>query len=394
MILLKIKRFSEKYNAYKEKTPFYFNPIQSQDDVFITIDNKKLLNFTTFSYLGLLNHPEIIKASIEGIQKYGVGLQGTRMLGGNLAIYEETEEALARILNRDAGILFQSGFIANLATIQSLTDRTSIIFCAKNNHASILDGCRISKAHTIFFDHKDLDYLNSLLERSDPNISKLIIVDSIFSMDGDLVDFPKLLAIRNKHSNTLLMVDESHSFGTIGVTGRGIEQYYNTPPEEGADLILASLSKAIPGNGGVVVGKKDIIRFLRYQARPLMFSSSLPATCVSVTKASVYLFEKNGEVLIEKLRNNVKFLRERLRSYGIPCEDHPSPITGIMIHSEELSFKISQACFDQGLYLLPVGFPAVARGKERLRITITVNHSEEQIAAGCDILANNYVIRP
>ncbi|MEI6628677.1 MAG: pyridoxal phosphate-dependent aminotransferase family protein [Alphaproteobacteria bacterium] len=207
-------------------------------------------------------------------------------------------------------------------------------------------------------------------------------------MDGDLVDLPQLLKIRNQYPNTLLMLDESHSFGTIGSTGRGLEEHYEIAPNAGPDLIMVSLSKAIPGNGGVVAGKKDIIRFLRYQAHPIMFSSSLPTACIGTTKAAIELLAQDNGKLVKKLRNNVTFLRESLRSNGISCEDHLSPITGVMIYSEELAFKISQECFEQGLYLLPVGFPAVARGKERLRITVTVDHTEDDIVMGCKILGN------
>ncbi|MEI6628676.1 MAG: pyridoxal phosphate-dependent aminotransferase family protein [Alphaproteobacteria bacterium] len=154
---------------------------------------KKILNFTTFSYLGFIKHPKIIKTSIDAMHHYGLGLQGTRMLGGNLSIYEETEKILAQFLKREAALLFQSGFVANLATIQALTTRGDVIFCAKNNHASILDGCSLSKAQTIFFDHKNLMQLTALIENTDPKVSKLIVVDSVFSMDGDLVDLPQLL---------------------------------------------------------------------------------------------------------------------------------------------------------------------------------------------------------
>lgn len=386
MIFEKIKRFNSKYGEYTRIAPFYFYPIQGQSDTLIDVHNKTLLNFTTFSYLGLIHHPQIIQAAQEGMEQFGVGLQGTRMLGGNLSIYGETEEALAKFFRRDNALLFQSGFMANLATIQALTDRTSLVYCAKKNHASILDGCQISKAQTIFFDHKNLDHLHELLSQADSKAFKLIVVDSVFSMDGDLVDLPRLLEIRDRYQNTMLMIDESHSLGTIGATGRGIEEHYNLPQGRGADLIMASLSKAIPGNGGIIAGNKGVIRYLRYQARSIMFSSSLPAACAATTKAAIDILVHEGHTMVPRLWKNVSHLRACLQSQGISCEDLHSPITSIMIGDEELAFKVAQECFDAGLYVLPVAFPAVSKGKERLRITITVNHTLEQIQAGCEIL--------
>ncbi len=386
MIFEKIKRFNSKYEEYTQIAPFYFYPVQGQSDTLIDVNNKILLNFTTFSYLGLIHHPQIIQAAQQGMEQFGVGLQGTRMLGGNLSIYGEAEEVLAKFFRRDNALLFQSGFMANLATIQALTDRTSLVYCAKKNHASILDGCQISKAQTIFFDHKDLDHLHGMLSQADCNVFKLIVVDSVFSMDGDLIDLPRLLEIRDRYPNTMLMVDESHSLGTIGATGRGIEEYYNLSLGIGADLIMASLSKAIPGNGGVIAGNKNVIRYLRYRARAIMFSSSVPASSAATTKAAIDLLAYEGHTLVPQLWNNVSHLRTCLLSQGISCEDIHSPITSIMIGDEKLVFQVAQGCFDAGLYVLPVAFPAVTKGKELLRITITVNHILEQIQAGCEIL--------
>ena len=375
--------FQKKFDKYREKFPFYFHPIDAQYGPFIEANNQKLLNFTSFSYLGLYDHPDLIKASQNASSKWGVGVQGTRMLGGNLSLYNQLEETIANFLDRDSALIFQSGYVANVSTIQSLLKKQDIVFCARKNHASILDGCKISGADIRYFDHQNLDDLKKILLESPKEKTKLIISDSVFSMDGDLVNLPALLEMRDCVPNTILMIDESHSLGVVGQNGRGIEEHFNIDPSKGVDLKIASLSKAIPGNGGIIAGNEKLIRYLRFQARHVIFSSGLSPASAASTKAAFEILKTQGSDLVKSFHEKIKLLRSLLHSADL---NKHSPITSVMINNENKAFEISQKCFENGLFLLPVAFPAVKRGKERLRITITVNHSDQQIKEGLSIL--------
>lgn len=366
-------------------------PVEGQEGVWIEQQGKKLLNFTSFSYLGLYDHPEIKQAAKDAIDEWGVGLQGTRLLGGNISLYNLLEDSFRIFLKKEAALLFQSGYAANVATIQSLMKRGDVIFCAKKNHASILDGCRISKAEIILFDHKDMSKLKQMIAAVSPESLKLIVVDSVFSMDGDLVDLPALLEIRDIIPNTLVMLDESHSLGVVGASGRGLEEYFGIPTHKGADLVMASLSKAIPGNGGILAGDREVIRYLRFQTRHTIFSSGLPPATVAATIQALRILEREGKERIDLLNQRVWYLRKRLQEIGIVCHHSPSPITSILINQEKRAFEIARRCHSKGLFVFPVVFPAVARGLERLRLTITLQHTEKDIDKGVEILASSIV---
>jgi len=386
---IKIRKLLKKREAYGAKYPFYFLPISKQGDTHIEIADKKLLNFCTFSYLSLGSRPEVINAQKNALDNWGAGNHGTRMLGGNLNIYSELETKLAEFTGKEKALLFNSGYMANMAVIQSImTGRHDVVYSANKNHASINDGLELVRNSQIkHFDYDDLDDLEERISKENPDVLKLIVADSIFSMDANIIDLPKLLEIRSKVPNVLIMLDEAHSIGVLGQNGQGIEQYFNIPPSEGVDILTGSLSKAIPGNGGYIAGSEKILTFLRYSARPIIFSTSLSGPSVTASYQALTLLQAEGSDLCKSFHQKIRFLRDELKRIGVECEHSFSPISTVMIGNEEKAFSIAQQCYEKGLHILPVAFPAVARGTERLRITISVNHSFEMIKEGVEILS-------
>lgn len=380
-----INKFDLKFLTYSEKYPFYFHTVEGQEGPDILIAGKRLINFASFSYLGLFDHHEVIEAGIQGLKKLGAGVQGTRRHGGDLQGYSDIESICARLYRKEDAVLMQSAFNANLSVLQSFSDKQTVVFCAKKNHASIHDGCTLSKAKIVYFKHNDLQQLAHKIKREPADSRKIIIADSVFSMDGDLIDLPYLIRIRDENPNTLLIIDDCHGFGVLGKSGRGIHEHYHIQGR-GADLIITSLSKAIPGNGGIVAGSGHLINYLRYQSRQVIFSSSQSPGQIESMKAALLILEREGESRVNALRDRVDCLRSALTENNMACSIDHSPITTIPIGNETLAFAIAQHCFDHGLYVLPVVYPAVSVGAERLRITININHSHQTISTGVGII--------
>lgn len=384
--MIRVKKFLREAEIFQRAFPFYFQPNTHQTSVSITIGDKELINFCTFSYLGLSDHPEVIAAAKHALDIWGVGNHGTRCLGGNLHIYTEVETKLQQITGKEKAVLFNSGYLANLATIQCLMQTGGVVYSAQKNHASIEDGLMLARGRVETFHHRKLNELDQQLAQEDPKTFKLIVSDSVFSMAGDVVDLPKLIALRERHPNTMIMLDEAHSIGVLGESGRGIEEYHHVPPHQGADILMGSLSKAIPGNGGYIAGSARLMTYLRYNLRPTIFSAGLPGATAAATHQALCLLERDGKKLGERLQANLALLRRLLREANIPHDASPSPITTIFVGDLRRVFEMATACYHQGLHVLPVFFPAVPKGAERLRITISARHTEEHIRQGVAIL--------
>ena len=285
---------------------------------------------------------------------------------------------------REAAITFSSGFVTNLAVIAALVGKGDFVFSDSRNHASIVDGCRLSGADVIKFKHNDMEHLSATLRRLPEQARKLIVVDGVFSMDGDVVPLEMLIALRDEVPNTLLMVDEAHSFGVLGRHGRGIEEHFDCVGQ--IDVLMGTLSKAIPAQGGYIAGSRDLVTFLRYNARGFVFSAALAPTAAAAAQAALDVIEEEGETRQGRLMSNVRHFVGRLRDAGFRIGDTASAIIPVLLGSEDLAFDMAARCNAEGLYAMPVIHPAVARGTERLRMNVTCDHRLEDLDYGVTVL--------
>jgi len=382
-----VELFSKKAGKYKRCFAHYFDEVTAQEGSCISIGGERKLNFCTYSYLGLLDHPEVKKGALRAMLKYGCGTHGVRLLGDNLSLYNELEKRLARFSKRQDAMLFSSGYLANQTVIRALVRPGDVIYCEQRSHASIVDGCQQANAQVIQFRHEQWQQLDRMLSQQPAEQRKIIVADAVFSMDGDILDLPAYLALRDRYPNTFLMIDEAHSIGVLGKRGLGIEEHFAVTPDEGIDIKMGTLSKAIPGNGGFIAADHNLINYLRFHTRGYIFTSTLSPPTAGAAIASLDVLESEGQQRIQKFWSNVKYLRKSLADYKIKITPSLSPITGVLIGNQFKAFEVSKYCFDKGLYILPVAYPAVPRGSERIRLTVNCDHTFDEIDQGVAILA-------
>jgi glycine C-acetyltransferase len=341
----------------------------------IQIEGKKLLNFCSNNYLGLANNPEMKKAAIEAIEKYGIGPAAVRTIAGTTTLHKKLEEKLAEFKKAEAVITFQSGFIANLAVIPALTSEGDFIFSDELNHASIIDGCRLSKATVIRFAHANPADLEEKLKAAPKEAKKLVITDGVFSMDGDIAPLDKLYEVTSKY-DAMLMVDDAHGEGVLGESGRGIVDHFGLHGK--VDIEVGTMSKAFGVVGGIVAGKKEIIEWLSQRGRPFLFSSAMTIPDVAACIAAVELLEKSGD-LVKKLWKNADYLRAGLKKLGFDTGTSISPIIPIMLGENKLAQDFSKELFAEGLFAKAIVYPTVPQGKARIRVMNSAGHSKEQL---------------
>jgi len=360
---------------------FYLQPLEELDGAWVTTNGRHMLNFASYSYLDLLGHPKIETAAQEALVKYGTGTHGVRLLAGTLPLHDELEKTIARFKGAEAAIVYSSGYVTNLATVAALVGRNDFVICDKFNHASIVDGCLLSQARFLRFRHNDMAGLERRLRQADPDAGRLVVVDAVFSMDGDVINLPEVSRLCREYG-TLLMVDEAHSLGVLGETGHGIEEHFGL---EGAiDLYMGTLSKTIPSVGGYIAGSQELITYLKHTARGFFFSAALPPAQVAAAKASFEVMEEEPE-RVETLRRNVVLFLGGLRARGFNTLNSETPIVPIICGEDERAFQMTKLCQEEGIFVLPVVSPAVPVGLARLRANVTAAHSEEDIAYALDV---------
>ena len=360
----------------KEKGLFKnIKTIESAIDAEIIIDEKKLLNFCSNNYLGFANKEELKKSAIKAIEKYGVGPAAVRTISGTLDLHIKLEEELAKFKKVDAAILFQSGLCANLATIPVLVRPEDVIFSDELNHASIIDGCRLSKAKVIVYKHTDPKDLEEKIKENSNYERKLVITDGVFSMDGDIAPLDEIYKVSEKY-NCMLMVDDAHGEGVLGESGRGIVDHFNLHGK--VDAEVGTLSKAIGVIGGFVAGKKEIVEILRQKARPFLFSTSMtPADTQAVIEA-INILEKSDEP-VKKLWENAKYFKEKMKKLGFDIGVSETPITPVMLGDAKLAVDFSKRLFEEGVFAVALGYPTVPMGKARIRVMISAVHKKEHL---------------
>lgn len=367
-------------NELKEKGTYNtIRVLESAQGPWVTISGKKMLNLCANNYLGLITNEEVKAKAKEAIDEFGVGAGAVRTIAGTLTLHEELEKKLAEFKNAEAVILFQSGLITNIAVIPIVVSEGDLIFSDELNHASIIDGCRLSKATIVRYKHLDIDDLKSKLEDyKDYKVRKLIVTDGVFSMDGDIAPLPEIVELAN-HYGAITMVDDAHGEGVLGDHGRGILSYFNL--EGKVDIDVGTLSKAFGVIGGYVAGSKILIDYLKQRARPFLFSTPLsPADTAALIKVVDIL--KEDDSLVKKLWDNGNYIKEQLKSYGFNIGHSQTPITPVIIGDEKTTMEFSKLLFEEGIFAQGIVFPTVPRGTARIRVMVSAAHSKEDIDFG------------
>ena len=357
-------------------TYYYFQPVDELDGPWVYTEGQRKLMFATYSYLGLLNHPRVVAAAKAALDKYGAGTHGVRILGGTLDLHDRMEKRIADFMGREDAIVYATGYVTNLATVSALVGRGDWVISDKWNHASIVDGCVLARGEFKRFHHNDMEDLERVLAKAPADVGKLVVADAVFSMDGDIFDLPAAVALCRKY-NARLMVDEAHSLGVLGATGRGIEEHFNMPGS--VDIKMGTLSKTIPGVGGYIAGDAKLINFLRHTARGFLFSAALPPAVAAAILEAFNVIEDEGVERNKILRRNVDHFIGGLKAAGFDTGVTVTPIVPIMVGDEERAMIMTKYCQDRGVFVLPVLPPAVAEGAARLRANVTAAHSVEDI---------------
>lgn len=370
-------------HAKENGTYFYNQPIQEfLKDGKVRVNGKEMGMYASYSYLGLLDHPRINAAARRAIEEYGTGTHGVRFLAGTLPIHDELEQTIADFKHTETAITYSSGYVTNLTVISSLLGRRDYVFSDKLNHASIVDGCQMSGAEFKRFQHRDMEHLERRLENTPADANKLVVVDAVFSMDGDIIDLPRLAELCEEY-DAILMIDEAHSLGVLGETGRGIEEYFGL--DGVADLNMGTLSKTIPSVGGYVAGKQKLIDFLRIISRAYIFSAALPpAQAAAANEAFKVILDEPERV--EKLTANTEQFISGLQACGFDTLDTETAIVPVICGSIEKALLMTKYAHENGVFVLPVISPAVPPGLERLRATVTAAHEPDEIARAIEVL--------
>ena len=358
--------------------------IESPMGAKIKVDGNEVLNFCSNNYLGLANHPRIKKAAKDAIDEFGVGPAAVRTIAGTTILHKKLESALAKFKKVEDVITFQSGFAANLATIPALVGEGDAIFSDELNHASIIDGCRLSKAEIIRFAHKDVEDLEKKIKENTKFTKKLIITDGVFSMDGDIAPLDKIYKVAEKYE-CLLMVDDAHGEGVLGDSGRGIVDHFNLHGK--VDVEVGTMSKAFGVVGGMVAGKKVIIDWLRQKGRPFLFSSAMTAPDVAACIEAVNILQNSGE-LTKKLWENTRYFKKHMKALGFNIGNSETPIVPIMLGEAFLAKDFSKKLFENGIFAMAIGFPTVPIGKARIRVMNSASHSKNDLDIALAVFKN------
>ncbi len=382
----KIAQFTDA-SAIKAKGLYpYIRAIESGQDTEVMIGGKKVLMFGSNSYLGLTDHPKIKEAAKKAIDKYGTGCAGSRFLNGTLDIHIELENRLARYVNKEAAILFSTGFQVNLGVLSCITGRNDYLILDEQDHASIIDGCRLSFSRVIKYAHNDMQDLRRKIAMLPEEAVKVIVADGIFSMEGDIVKLPEVAAIAEEYGANIV-IDDAHSLGVIGHQGSGTASHFDMTNE--VDLITGTFSKSLASLGGFAAGDHATIDYLKHQARSLIFSASMPPSTVASVLAALDIIEAEPE-RIEKLWANTNYATQLMLGKGFDLGLTESPILPIYIRDNDKTFRVTKYLHDKGVFVNPVVSPAVLPEASLLRFSLMATHSFAQIEEGVEKIAKAF----
>jgi len=370
--------FEKELNTLKESGLFVnIRTLESAQGAWLKINGKDVLNLCSNNYLGLANNERLKKAAKKAIDDWGVGPGAVRTIAGTMKLHEELEKKLAEFKKVEAVLSLQSGFNANQAVIPSITSSEDAILSDELNHASIIDGVRLSKAKRYVWKHRDVEDLEQKLQQADADGAryKLIITDGVFSMDGDLAPLPEIVEVAERY-NAMVMVDDAHGEGVLGSHGRGIVDHFNLHGR--VDIEIGTISKAFGVIGGYVAGKKELIEYLKQKARPFLFSSSLSPADVAASIEAVKILEESDE-LVKKLWDNAKYFKDALKKLGFDTGHSETPITPVMLYDAKVASDFSKKLFEEGIFAQSIGYPTVPKGKARIRVMISAVHTKEDL---------------
>jgi glycine C-acetyltransferase len=364
---------------------FYDQPItELKGGSRVIVNGREMGMFSSYSYLGLIGHPRINRAAMDAINRFGTGTHGVRLLAGTLPLHKELEETIAEFKGAEAAITFTSGYVTNATVVAALTGGGDYVYSDTLNHASIVDGCRLSRATSVRFDHNDMDHLERLMAEAPAGSTRLVIADAVFSMDGDIVNLPRLADICGKYG-AWLMIDEAHSIGVLGKTGKGIEEHFGM--KDAVDIRMGTLSKTIPSTGGYVAGRRDLIFYLRHFCRGYIYSAALtPPQAAAAREAFGVILDEPWRV--EKLRKNADLFITGLKQRGFNLLNTVTAIVPIICGSNDDSLRLAKEAHAADVFVLPVvsNAGAVRSGLSRLRATVTAAHGEDEIERAMDVL--------
>jgi glycine C-acetyltransferase len=380
---------TDQINDLKDKgTHFSLRVLEGEQTPECAVDGQHVINLASNNYLGLTTHPKLREAAIAATKKYGVGAGAVRTVSGTMTIHMELEEKIARFKHTEACVVFQSGFTANAGTVSAILGKDDFIISDELNHASIIDGARLSKAKIKVFRHKDVAHAEELLKEvaGEPG-HKLIITDGVFSMDGDIGPLPALCDLAEKYG-AIMMIDDAHASGVLGRNGRGTADHFNVHGR--VDVQVGTLSKAIGAMGGYVCGSKDLIDFLYHRGRPFLFSTGQPPSVAATCIAAFDVLQQEPE-RIEKLWENTRFFKKELGALGfniggVNTPVSETPITPIIVGEGRLAMEFSRELFKEGVFAPGIAYPTVAEGKARLRTIMTATHTQNQLTRALEVL--------
>jgi glycine C-acetyltransferase len=355
--------------------------VEDEQRAHTTVDGRSVVNLSSNNYLGLTTHPRLRERALEAVQQFGVGSGSVRSIAGTMAIHMELERRLAEFKHTEAVVVFQSGFTANAGTVSSILTREDVVISDSLNHASIIDGCRLSRAAIKVFPHKDVDAARILLQELPAAQRKLLITDGVFSMDGDLGPLPALCDLAEEFG-CIMMVDDAHASGVFGRNGRGTVDHFGMHGR--VDVQVGTLSKAMGGLGGYVAGSRDLIVFLYHRARPFLFSTSHPPAVAAACIAAIDVLLEEPE-LIDRLWENTRFFKAGLEAHGFDTGISESPITPVIVGDGTLAMQLSDRLFQEGVFAQGIAFPTVARDKARVRTIVTATHTRDDLQFALDV---------
>ena len=384
----KLARYTAPQEAKAKGIYPYFTPISSEQHTEVLVNDKKVLMFGSNSYLGLTNHPKIKEAAMAAIAKYGTGCAGSPFLNGTLDLHVQLEKELADFEHKDDALCFSTGFFVNSGVLAVVCGREDYIICDERDHASIVDGRRLSFAKQLKFRHNDMADLERQLQRCEPNVVTLIVVDGVFSMEGDLAHLPEIVRLKHKYENVAIMVDEAHGLGVFGKQGRGVCDHFGVTDD--IDIIMGTFSKSLASIGGFVAADFDTINYLRHTCRTYIFSASNTPAATAAAQEALHIIKAEPERM-EKLWKTTHYALRRFREEGFEIGDTESPIIPLYVRDVEKTFVVTKLAFDNGVFINPVIPPACAPQDTLVRFALMATHTEEQVERGVQVLKKVFV---
>jgi 8-amino-7-oxononanoate synthase len=363
----------------------YFRPISSDQDTVVQIDGKPVLMFGSNSYLGLTNHPKIKEGSIKAVEKYGTGCAGSRFLNGTLDIHIELEEKLAKLVGKEEALVYATGFTVNSGVVPCLGGREDYLLLDRLNHASIIEGSRLSMAKQFKYRHNDMEQLEKFLQQCEPDKIKLIVADGVFSMEGDLAKLPEMVDLAKKY-NASIMIDEAHSLGVFGKTGAGVCEHFGV--QNDVELVMGTFSKSLATIGGFIASNKDVINYLKHNSRTLIFSASITPAAAGAVLAALEVMEEE-KWRQQALWDNTNRMLQAFKDKGFETGHTTTPIIPLYVRDNEKTFRLTRMLMDDGVFVNPVVSPAVPSQDTLIRISLMATHTFDQIDEAVEKITKN-----